>query len=127
MSVNVFIVQAVNPNWTSAGVNVGNGQRIWVDTQSIGLWDAYPVGIYPPGDANRFYYIYPGYTYALDTAPNLSPGALVGKVGTNTPFFVGDVLVNYALSGTGPLSMIINDSYYPDNTGAQMVRVIVVQ
>ena len=44
-------------------------------------------------------------------------------------FVLGDNQYNYPPPGTGVLSMIMNDGIgnYFDNTGAQLVRVIVVR
>jgi len=124
VAVNVFLVQGNNPNWTPAGVTIATGQKIWVDTQAVGVWNAYPVSG-PDVDANGDI---PIVIVPADTVPALTSNCLAGQVGTSgTPFLVGDFLYNYQLSGTGAFSMIMNDNYYGDNTGAQMVRVIVVQ
>jgi hypothetical protein len=124
VSSNVFIVQANNPNWTPAGVTVPAGAKIWVDTQAIGQWS--PGVAEPYTDANGK----PGTAGGPTTPSPAGPwGSLNGKVGTGTPFFVGDDQYNYPLAATGTLSMIMNDAIgvFGDNTGAQMVRVIVVQ
>ncbi len=61
-------------------------------------------------------------------------GSLLGEFGTNAPFLVGDTLINYSPQTSGPLSMVCNDDIdpavqdgYTDNSGEQIVRVIVTQ
>jgi hypothetical protein len=129
VSENVFMVQANNPNWTPAGVNVLPGQKIWVDTQAIGIWS--PSGTVFQYDANG------GPTsewspYSFNSplqVMNLPMAALVGKVGSGSPFMVGNEQYNYPCSGSGMFSMIFNTylNAYGQSTGAQQVRVIVVQ
>jgi hypothetical protein len=124
VNANVIIVQANNPNWTTTGLTISSGQKIWIDTNASGSWSVGGVPPYPAIDAN-------GYAGAnVNGGPLVSApgGSLVGKVGTaGPPFLVGDDRYNYPPAGTGALAMIINDGFMPDNTGAQMVRIIIVQ
>jgi hypothetical protein len=128
VSVNVIVVLATSNVWTPAGLNVLPGQKIWIDTQAVGSWTD-KVGVWPSVSANGD----PSNpTFPNFAAPSLPASCLVGQFGSNTPFFVGNSLINYSPSTTGPLSMIINDgpvgtNAFADNSGAQMVRVIVVQ
>ena len=123
ISENVLLVQANNPNWTATGVNVSPGQKVWVDTQAVGIWNSWPSS-YSPIDAN-------GYAGRLDAGavcPSLVGGSLDGRVGTNgKAFLVGNNLYNYPLE-SGMFSLIMNDDVggYGDNVGTQMVRIIVV-
>lgn len=126
VSENVFVVQANNSSWTPAGVTVLPGQKIWVDTQAVGVWNIDPEDGAVNCDANG----YPGAIAVSNRlpGPSLSSGALLGQVGQNgTAFLVGDTEYNYQLPTSGTLSMICNDWFCGDNTGAQLVRVIVVQ
>ena len=130
-------------NWTSTGLSVTPGDKIWIDTSAVGIWNTYQYNInswsslnvdangYPTGSAADVYQ-----PSCLD--PNINQGALMGHLGANgTPFFLGDDQYNYPLGGTGQLSVICNDETYDsstgmnnmywDNTGAQMVRVIVTK
>jgi hypothetical protein len=121
VSVNVLIVQANNSNWTPALVFTKPGEKLWIDSQAIGLWNSQPGTQFfdANGDpANK----------ALASIPTLPPSSLAGKVGTSTPFLVGDDLFNYPITTVGGLSMIMNDgANWTDNSGAQLVRVIVTQ
>lgn len=127
---NVFIVQANNPNWTSSGLSVAPGQKIWVDTQAVGVWGPngtmfqYSADGGPTSEWSGYYFNVP--LLAL----NYPMAALLGSVGTNgTPFLVGNDQYNYPVSGSGNLSMIFNNyiGRYSGGGGAQKVRVIVVQ
>jgi len=122
VGVNVLLVQANNPNWTSTGLAITPGEKIWIDTQAVGLWTDAPY--YSPVDANGVNWIPDGLTCS-----SLDIDTLDGKVGTNgAPFLLGDSQYNYPPAGSGTFSMIFNDlvGTYGDNTGAQLVRVIVV-
>jgi len=130
VSENVFIVQANNSNWTSSGLNVQPGQKVWVDTQALGVWGPdgttfkYDANGGPTSEWSPYYFNVP-----LQVL-NLPMASLVGKVGaTGTPFLVGNDQYNYPCSGSGNLSMIFNDylTLYKNSTGLQLVRVIVVQ
>ena len=127
-SVNVVIVQATNPNWTPAGVNLHPGQKIWIATQAIGMWKWDAVtSTSPLTDAN-------GSSTEMASAEgsdfkdeNAPVGSLVGEFGTTNPFMVGNTLINYSPQNSGAFGLCMNDaSTYTDNVGAQMVRVIVV-
>ncbi len=134
VSVAVVVVPAnagitsgvvTSSNWTQTGLNVANGQKIWVDTTSNGQWDTWPLQA-PNVDANGYS---SGGTPA-NIAPNVTTGALVGHLGpTGQPFFLGDLQYNLALGNPGPLLLICNDAppFYGDNIGSQIVRIVVVQ
>jgi hypothetical protein len=125
VSDNVFLVQANNPNWTLSGVKTAQGQKLWIDTQAIGQWNISPTAVFT--DANGFF---GGIDGTVDrTVPSQPGSSLVGITGNGKPFFVGNDQTNYAPTGIGTLSMIMNDQigHYNNNSGAQLVRVIVVQ
>ena len=129
LTVNVVEVSPNNPNWTPAGVQVLPGQKIYIDTQAVGVWASPGLAAY---DANGIpNSISPG-NYECDTA---NFAALVGVLGVTGPihpvtpnsFLLGDFQYNYPPAGSGQLSMAYNDWNFGGCTGAQMVRVIVVQ
>jgi hypothetical protein len=108
-------------NATSTGLTITTGEKIWVDTTAVGLWSAGPTC--PTTDANGVSQTIGGFS------PLHMQQALLGIASsTGTPFFLGDDQYNYSL-GTGQFSMIFNDATngYWNNTGSQMVRVIVVR
>jgi Flp pilus assembly protein TadG len=127
-SVNVVLVQSNNTNWTQSGIVIAAGQKIWIDTQSVGVWNT-------PGlqsrDANGIPND-PGCPGVPCFSANFA--ALVGVIGITGPitanapgaFFLGDDQFNYPPVGTGMFSMGFNDwGNFTNNTGAQLVRVIV--
>ncbi len=126
---DVLQVLANNGNWTQTSVNVGPGQTVWLDTRAAGQWTVLGNSTYLT-DANG----YPANsTWLKPTQPSLVPSvswaSLVGKVGANQPFKVGNTLTNYAINQTGNLTLIVNDTpgSYGDNAGLQTVRVIVTR
>ena len=122
ISTNVVVVQGNNNSWTPANVNVNPSEKVWIDTQAVGQWNV--GGSYGMTDANG---LNTAENWAL--APNLTYGALIAQIGTGAPFLLGDNQTNLAVTGSGPLTMINNDQYgaFTDNTGAQIVRIIVTQ
>jgi hypothetical protein len=129
---NVFVLQASAPSMVPSGVNIAAGQQVYIDTQAVGQWDIEAWDGVPYTDANGVSAsggpLTYGGIYGSYGVPN---SGLAGQIGTGTPFLVGDTLLNYPCNSTGMLSMQCNDSgaanAYSDNTGAQVVRVIVVQ
>ncbi len=126
VAINVVVVPGNNGNWTPAGVTVVNGEKIWIDTHSLGVWNPWPEGGDPNVDANG----YSAKSAYTNTNPNLCSVSLDGRVGASgTAFFLGDDQYNYPPAGSGDMAMIMNDAVgmYYDNTGAQLVRVVVVR
>ena len=123
ISTNVVVVQGNNPNWTSANVSVTPPQKIWVDTQAVGQWST--GGSMGNTDANGL----SGVNYPLQVDHAASMGTLVAEVGTGSPFTLGDDQLNLPVNGSGNLSLLQNDEVgnFSDNTGAQIVRIIVTQ
>jgi hypothetical protein len=139
VSEAVFIVPANTTTWVPANLGAQPGQHLWLDSKAVGQWDA---GGSPPmtmTDASGgmgglplpFSTIGPG----LLSVANMQ--ALVAYAGNNPPayaatsydltgtFLVGDNLLNYPLTQSGPLVFGINDGAPSDNLGAQMVKVII--
>ena len=55
---------------------------------------------------------------------NARTGALIGKVGPNgTPFLIGTNTGAITMNGTGRLMLGINDTNFPDNSGAFTVQI----
>lgn len=126
----VVVVQANNPNWTPTNLTVAPGQKVWIDTRADGQWTQQP-GL-PATDADGVQ----GAQFIADkyaVLPGVPNGALIGSLGGGSPFFLGVSQLNYPPSGSGTFSMMMNGyqtdspSGYASYTGAQTVRVIVVQ
>ena len=75
VSINVFVVQGNNPNFTPAGVTITPGEKIWIDTQAIGVWNPEPENGTVDCDANGYPSIPTGAGY---TCSNCTPGSLNG-------------------------------------------------
>lgn len=122
----VVEVQANNNNYAPTTITVSPGQKIWIDTRADGVWST-SAGADPNINANGYNYSPPFYM-----CPSAPAGSLIGKLaGTGSPFFLGVDKFNYPPAGTGTLGLMINDgsdpTCYSDNSGVQIVRVILVQ
>lgn len=129
----VIIVPATS-TWVPSSVNAQPNQTLWIDTKALGLWDA--GGTFPLTDAAGT-----GLTGWYEQTGGVDPGynmnELMGlqypTVPTTDSYFpghefgVGDALLNYPLNQSGQLSFMINDGALSDNTGQQMVKIIVTQ
>ncbi len=130
ISVNVVLVAANNPNWTPTQLTVAPGEKIWLDSQAVGTWQT--AGL-PPRDANGVPGLVQPGSVPDPAAPFASLVGVVGKTGpiaANVPdtFFLGTNQLNFPPPGTGTLSLGFNASgNFQTNSGAQMVRVIVVR
>lgn len=120
-------VNAAQP-WQETGVTVQPGSQITVSYDS-GQWTA------DPGTNN-------GNLYGADGCPgiivtqsgypiqNVNMGALIGQVGTNAPFFIGNGPVTTPTGQSGALKLCINDDLngeygagLTDNIGSLQVRI----
>jgi hypothetical protein len=135
VSINVVVIDASKP-WQPSGISVNPGQTAWIDTNAVGAWEVAPNTT--ALDAN-------GWTNDLDDIANMmknSPaGGLIAYSGSVPPpvvpnnggysqpglFTVGDTLTNYNLPNPGALNFMINDNDITDNSGTQVVRVIITQ
>jgi hypothetical protein len=129
VATNVFTVQASNSSPTSSGLTIGPGQKFYIDTQSVGQWATNSYALL--SDANGTGTVYTNFSHAQQGMmfQSLYPGSLCGQVGNGSAFLVGNSQLNYSPSGSGLLTMIHNESVsqYTGDSGAQTVRVIVVQ
>ncbi|MDR3614816.1 MAG: hypothetical protein P4L53_14755 [Candidatus Obscuribacterales bacterium] len=123
ISTNVVVVQANNSSWTPGNVTVTPSEKMWIDTQAVGMWSEGGVNV-AATDANGLNTLEP-----YSTAPQVTFGALAGKIGSGTPFMLGNNQTNLAIPGSGELALINNDGpgQFANDTGAQVVRIIVTQ
>lgn len=131
----VLIVKGTDP-WVNTGLTLQPGQNAWIDSRADGTWSN---GTGLDYDANGM----PATSWpTMDIINGPNHGALVAHVGGNLPpivggsagtnagpsdFLVGNTLLNYPVTGSGPISLVMNDSYPTDNTGQQIVRIIITQ
>ncbi|MBI3637309.1 MAG: trypsin-like peptidase domain-containing protein [Candidatus Rokubacteria bacterium] len=97
-----------NGDWQDSGVSLHVGDRLFIEAQgawSGGLgWESGPGGAIGM-DIGRI----------LETEPAAT--ALIGRIGTGTPFRVGDQVLITDVRDAGPLLMRINDPTTWDNSG----------
>jgi hypothetical protein len=135
VSINVVSVDAAK-GWQASGVSISAGQTAWIDTNAVGQWLVAPNST--SLDANGWQNDLNDIANMMKNAPS---GGLIGYGGSSPPtvvpnnggysqpglFVVGDTLTNYKLANPGPLNFMINDNDITDNSGTQVVRVIVTQ
>lgn len=126
--VETFVPVNANQAWQDTGVAVQPGKVITISYES-GQWTADPQtnngNLY---DANGC----PGITVTQSGYPvqNVNMGALIGQVGNNAPFFIGNGPVTTPAGQSGPLKLCINDDLnaeygagLADNIGSLQVRI----
>lgn len=128
----VFIVPANSP-WVSSGITVSAGETVWIDSRADGMWSV-QAGVRTSVDANGV--INSTQQNLVDVKAN--GGSLIGCEGS-TPsmsqlpssaanlFEAGDTLLNFPVTYPGVVSFMINDCYYQDNSGQQIVRIVVTR
>lgn len=134
LQTNVLKVFANDSNWKDTLINYSPGDKLWFDFRTDGLWSINGQLI-PSVDADG--------DNTRPLPPNGIPyGRLTGKLSNGPVFEIGKSKVNYQPPGSGRLKLIFNDSSasdptntlnlsqqtlderWQDNTGFQMVRVI---
>jgi hypothetical protein len=101
--------------WTETGISVRAGQTVYFSADGQVRWGSGrrdgPEGeSNSPRNPNR-------------PIPSRPAAALIGRVGDEAPFFIGDDEGPIRVRGSGPLFLGINDDVFEDNTGAFRVTV----
>jgi hypothetical protein len=101
--------------WTDAGVNVRAGQTIYFESDGRVRWGSDrrdgPEGeSNSPRNPNR-------------PIPSRPAAGLIGRVGDDAPFFIGNDPNGIRARSSGPLFLGINDDVLDDNSGAFRVTV----
>jgi hypothetical protein len=105
---------AANQAWTSTGIAVLRGERVaFAGSGDIMLTPEASAGV---GGS-------PLDTRAPRPMPNAPLGALIGRIGSGSPFLIGASTEPILMSASGLLSLGINDGQYQDNTGSFTVQV----
>ena len=115
-SVNVTVGAQVS-DWQSTGVTITPDAVVTIE--ATGEWCGAPWSCYGPEGTG-------GIAPSIFLAPGLSSGGLVGKVGNNSPFFVGSMCsFNGQDHGTGTLYLAFNDEItgYYNNSGTLDVNI----
>jgi hypothetical protein len=106
---------SVREQWNDTGIDVRRGQGIYFSASGKPRWGRDrqdgPAGEGgSPRNPNR-------------PIPDRPGGALIGRIGSGDPFFVGDDRGPIRLRDSGRLFLGINDDYLPDNSGEFRVTV----
>jgi len=110
-------VQA-NVKWQDSGITVKSGDTVTI-RYVAGQWSIW-LGVDPltDGDGQK------GRPEKTQIMPEANLGSLIGRIGTNPPFFIGNgttIRSNY----TGNLMLSMNDDVFRDNGGSLTVSVVV--
>jgi hypothetical protein len=122
---DVVKVYANDPNWTTTGLTVPPGAKVWIDSRADGSW-TYLTTANTFFDANG--------NPQLTNATGFPTGALLGQIG-GSMFMMGKDKWNYPPPSTGTLYLAMNDDAGPGfnrpgylgNRGVQDVRVIIAR
>jgi len=101
--------------WNDTGIDVRRGQQVYFSASGKPRWGRDrqdgPAGEGgSPRNPNR-------------PIPDRPGGALIGRIGSGDPFFVGDDRGPIRVRDSGRLFLGINDDYLPDNSGEFRVTV----
>jgi hypothetical protein len=101
--------------WNDTGIDVRRGQEVYFTASGKPRWGRDrqdgPAGERgSPRNPNR-------------PIPDRPGGALIGRIGSGDPFFVGDDRGPIRVRDSGRLFLGINDDYLPDNSGEFRVTV----
>jgi hypothetical protein len=101
--------------WTDTGISLRNGQTIYFEANGRIRWgnnrqDGPEGEDNSPRNTNR-------------PIPSRPAAALIGRVGDDTPFFIGGDADGIRVRGSGMLFLGVNDDVFDDNTGSFRVTV----
>lgn len=106
---------AARSPWTDAGVQVRQGQEIYFEAHGKVHWgkdrndDAGGEGHSPRNPARPI--------------PDRPAASLIGRIGNDDPFFIGDDQRPIRVRSSGRLQLGINDDYLQDNSGEFRVTI----
>jgi hypothetical protein len=105
-----------NRDWQDTGVNIKPGMALTI-LYTSGWWSPWEGGSYDAigsgGDPKC----------SCNVVMGVSHAALIGKIGDNAPFLVGNSF-KQTMGETGDLFLRINDTHLGDNSGSLMVNII---
>ena len=137
---DVIQVRADNAVWTSPGLEITPGEKLWIDYRADGVWNhCSPLENKPDCNADG------DMDMGLSSTNGFPAAAMIGKIGSTT-MILGIEKQNFVPPATGPLSFMCNDGGnfgYPgvlrdgtipadtlawqDNRGTMTVRVIITR
>src|SRR5262245_20154174 len=101
--------------WTDTGVNVRNGQMVYFEASGRVRWGRDRQDG-PEGENNSP-------RNPSRPIPGRPAAALIGRVGDDVPFFIGNDAEGVRVRGSGPLFLGINDETLDDHSGSFRVPV----
>jgi hypothetical protein len=101
--------------WTDTGVNVRNGQMVYFEASGRVRWGRDRQDG-PEGENNSP-------RNPSRPIPGRPAAALIGRVGDDAPFFIGNDAEGVRVRGSGTLFLGINDETLDDNSGSFRVTV----
>jgi hypothetical protein len=110
------VVNKGQANWTHTGINLPEGASVGIAADGKVNLDANTAmfqGVEPDGIERA---VYPPTSEFV--APELKVGSLVGRIGSSDPFKVGDGKWINPVTTAGELQLIVNDSYFDNNSGS---------
>jgi hypothetical protein len=117
------VVNKGQATWTHTGINLPEGARVVIAADGKVNLDANTAmfqGVEPDGIEKA---VYPPTSEFV--APELKVGSLVGRIGSGDPFKVGDGKWIDPVTTAGELQLIVNDSYFDNNSGSFFAHVSV--
>lgn len=110
------ITVPANQPWTDTGISVSRGERIVFSGSgdinfAEGPGKSSGVGGSPLGAGGKL------------PVGNAPLGALIGRVGTGTPFLIGSNPSPITMPANGRLLLGVNDEHFPDNSGNYTVSI----
>ena len=104
-----------NQRWTNTGVFVQQGQLVRFNASGRIVLSGDGNDTAQPAGSGR---MAPG-----APMPNVSAGALIGRVGNGQPFGIGNQSQGLPMPGSGPLFLAVNDNNPGDNRGEFRVEI----
>lgn len=109
------VTVAADVPWSDAGIDVREGQAIYFEAQGRVNWG--------PGRRDGAGGQRSSPRNPTRPIPNRPGAALIGRVNSDDPFFIGDDKQAIRMRAAGRLSLGINDDYLADNSGSLRVTV----
>lgn len=101
--------------WNDTGIDIRSGTEVYFEATGKVRWG--PDRQHGPGGegGNRY--------NANRPIPGRPGGALIGRVGNSSPFFIGDERGPIQIRGSGRLYLGVNDDFLQDNSGSWRVAI----
>jgi hypothetical protein len=109
------IMVSARQQWTDTGISIRNGQTVYFEASGRVRWGRDRQDG-PEGENNSP-------RNPSRPIPSRPAAALIGRVGDDTPFFIGNDTEGIRVRGSGTLYLGLNDETLDDNSGSFRVTV----